>query len=123
MYEKEYFSSDGSGVPVLVAATVIGDTRSETLAFVLDLTERKRAEEERERLRQAQSDLAYMSRVIAVGELAASLAHEIKQPIAAAVMNARTCARGLQRDQPDIAEACEAASRVVKGRTRAADII
>jgi len=70
MYEKEYFRSDGSRVPVLVAATVIGDDRSETLAFVLDLTERKRAEEERERLRHAQADLAYMSRVITVGELA-----------------------------------------------------
>jgi len=102
---------------------VIGNARSETLAFVLDLTERKRAEEERERLRQAQSDLAYMSRVITVGELAASLAHEIKQPIAAAMMNARTCVRWLQRDQPDIAEACEAASRVVKDTTRAAEII
>jgi PAS domain S-box-containing protein len=123
MYEKEYFRSDGSRVPVLVAATVIGDTRSETLAFVLDLTERKRAEEERERLRQAQADLAYMSRVITVGELAASLAHEIKQPIAAAVTNARTCARWLQRDQPDIAEACEAASRVVKDTMRASEII
>ena len=123
MYEKEYFRSDGSRVPVLVAATVIGNARSETLAFVLDLTERKRAEEERERLRQAQADLAYMSRVITVGELAASLAHEIKQPIAAAVMNARTCARWLRRDQPDIAEACEAASRVVNVTTRAAEII
>ena len=123
MYEKEYFRSDGSRVPVLVAATVIGNARSETLAFVLDLTERKRAEEERERLRQAQADLAYMSRVITVGELAASLSHEIKQPIAAAVTNARTCARWLRRDQPDIAEACEAASRVVNVTTRAAEII
>ncbi|HEY1581083.1 MAG TPA: ATP-binding protein [Terracidiphilus sp.] len=123
MYEKEYFRSDGSRVPVLVAATVIGDARSESLAFVLDLTERKHAEEERERLRQAQADLAYMSRVITVGELAASLAHEIKQPIAAAMMNARTCARWLLRDQPDIAEACEAASRVVKDTSRAAEII
>jgi len=123
IFEKEYFPSDGSRVPVLVAATVIGDARSETLAFVLDLTERKRAEEERERLRQAQADLAYMSRIITVGELAASLAHEIKQPIAAAVMNAKTCARWLQRDAPDIAEACEAASRIVKDTTRAAEII
>jgi signal transduction histidine kinase len=121
MFEKEYFRSDGSRVPVLVAATVIA--RSETLAFVLDLTERKRADEERERLRQAQADLAYMSRIITVGELAASLAHEIKQPIAAAMTNARTCVRWLQRDQPDIAEACEAASRVVKDTTRAAEII
>jgi PAS domain S-box-containing protein len=123
IFEKEYFRSDGSRVPVLVAATMIGDARSETLAFVLDLTERKRAEEERERLRQAQADLAYMSRVITVGELAASLAHEIKQPIAAAVTNAKTCVRWLQRDAPDIAEACEAASRIVKDTTRAAEII
>ncbi len=123
MFEKEYFRSDRSRVPVLVAATVIGDARSETLAFVLDLTERKRAEEERERLRQAQADLAYMSRVITVGELAASLAHEIKQPIAAAVLNAKTCVRWLKRDSPDVTEACEAASRTVRDATRAADIV
>jgi PAS domain S-box-containing protein len=123
MYEKEYFRSDGSRVPVLIAATAIGDARSETLAFVLDLTERKHAEEERERLRHAQADLAYMSRVITVGELAASLAHEIKQPIAAAVLNAKTCVRWLQRDPPDVAEACEAASRTAKDATRIADVV
>jgi len=64
-----------------------------------------------------------MSRVVTVGELAASLAHEIKQPITAAVMNAKTCARWLERDEPNIAEACEAASRIVKDTTRAAEII
>ncbi|MCU1240543.1 MAG: hypothetical protein JWO71_1269 [Candidatus Acidoferrum typicum] len=123
MFEKEYSRSDGSRVPVLVVDTVIGDTQSETLSFVLDLTERKRAEEERERLRQAQAALAYMSRVITVGELAASLAHEIRQPIAAAVLNAQTCVRWLRRDSPDVAEACEAASRTVRDATRASDII
>jgi signal transduction histidine kinase len=121
MCEKEYFRSDGSRVPVLVAATVID--WSETLAFVLDLTERKHAEDERERLRHAQADLAYMSRVITVGELAASLAHEIKQPIAAAVLNAKTCVRWLKRDSPDVIEACEAALRTVRDATRAADIV
>jgi signal transduction histidine kinase len=61
--------------------------------------------------------------VTTMGELTASLAHEIKQPIAAAVTNAKTCLRWLGRDQPDVPEACEAASRLVKDATRAADII
>jgi len=122
LFEKEYIRKDGSRVPVLVAAAAVGDT-GEIVAFVLDLTERKRAEKEHERLRQAQNDLAYMSRVITVGELGASLAHEIKQPIAAAVLNAKTCVRWLERDPPDVTEACEAASRTVKDATRAANIV
>src|ERR1700686_1485663 len=89
----------------------------------IDVTERKRADEERERLRQVQADLAHLSRVTTMGELTASLAHEIKQPISAAVTNAKTCLRWLGRDEPDVAEACEAASRIVKDATRAADII
>src|SRR6202163_1479962 len=64
-----------------------------------------------------------MSRVTTMGELTASLAHEIKQPISAAVTNAKTCLRWLGRDEPNVAEACEAASRLVKDVTRAADII
>jgi PAS domain S-box-containing protein len=89
----------------------------------IDVTERKRADEERERLRQVQADLAHLSRVTTMGELTASLAHEIRQPISAAVTNAKTCLRWLGRDKPDVAEACEAASRLVKDVTRAADII
>src|SRR2546427_8864413 len=89
----------------------------------IDVTERKRADEERERLRQVQADLAHLSRVTTMGELTASLAHEVNQPITAAVTNAKTCLRWLGRDDPDVAEACEAASRLVKDVTRAADII
>jgi len=89
----------------------------------MDVTERKRAEEERERLRQVQDDLAHLSRVATMGELTASLAHEIRQPIAAATTDARTCLRWLGRDQPDVAEAREAAARTVKDVTRASDII
>jgi C4-dicarboxylate-specific signal transduction histidine kinase len=85
--------------------------------------ERKLAREERERLRQAQADLAHINRVNMMGELTASLAHEIKQPISAAVTDARTCLRWLGRDEPDVAGASEAAARVVKDVTRAADII
>src|SRR5882724_4750712 len=85
--------------------------------------ERKLAREERERLRQAQADLAHINRVSTMGELTASLAHEIKQPITAAVTDARTCLRWLGRDDPDVSEAREAASRLVTDVTRAAGII
>jgi signal transduction histidine kinase len=85
--------------------------------------ERKLAREERERLRQARADLAHVTRMTTMGELTASLAHEIKQPISAAVTDAKTCLRWLRRDDPDVAEAGEAASRLIKDVTRAADII
>jgi C4-dicarboxylate-specific signal transduction histidine kinase len=85
--------------------------------------ERKIAREERERLRQTQEDLAHINRVTTMGELTASLAHEIKQPITAAVTNARTCLRWLGRDEPDLSEARDAASRIVSDVTRAAEII
>ena len=85
-----------------------------------DVTERKRAEEA---LRQAQADLAHINRVTTMGELTASLAHEVNQPIAAAVTDANTCLRWLARDQPDLEEARAAASRVVKDAARAAEIM
>src|ERR1700690_113280 len=89
----------------------------------MDLTERRQAEKERERLRQVQADLAHISRATTMGELTASLAHEINQPIAAAATDARTCLRYLAREQPDIGEARESAARMVNAVTRAADII
>jgi PAS domain S-box-containing protein len=89
----------------------------------IDITDLKRAEEEREKLRQAQADLAHINRVSMMGELAASLAHEIKQPIAAALMDAKTCVRWLRRDTPDVAEGCEAALRMINDATRAAEVI
>lgn len=85
--------------------------------------ERKLAREERERLRQAQAELAHVNRVTTMGELTASLAHEVNQPIAAAITDANTCLRWLKRDEPDMTEAREAAARVVKDATRAAEII
>jgi PAS domain S-box-containing protein len=95
----------------------------EFVGTVMDVTERKRAEEERERLRQVQADLAHLSRVTTMGELTASVAHEIRQPITAAVTDARTCMRWLGRENPDLVEAREAAARMVKSVMRAADII
>jgi signal transduction histidine kinase len=87
-------------------------------ALLAESLERKHAEEA---LREAQADLARVSRVTTMGELTASLAHEVNQPIAAAVNNANTCLRWLTRDQPDLEEAREAASRIVNDSTRAAE--
>jgi PAS domain S-box-containing protein len=86
----------------------------------MDISASKRAEEA---LRQAQADLARVNRVTTMGELTASLAHELNQPIAAAVINANTCLRWLTRDHPDVEQARAAAQRIVKDGTRAADII
>jgi PAS domain S-box-containing protein len=86
----------------------------------IDIEDRKRAEEQ---LRQAQADLGHVNRVTTMGELTASLAHEVKQPIAAAVTDANTCMRWLARDHPDMEEARAAALRVVNDATRAAEII
>gem|GEM_PF-2115253 len=91
--------------------------------YIYRRRQQKREEERNERLRQAQTDLAHINRVSTMGELTASLAHEIKQPIAAAVTNAKTCLRWLGRDQPDLPEAREAASRIIKDVTRASEII
>jgi PAS domain S-box-containing protein len=123
LFEKEYIRRDGTRVPVLVAAAAIEGTKGENVAFVLDLTERKRAEQEREKLVQLQAELAYMSRVITAGEFAASLAHEINQPIAGAVTNAQACTRWLRREAPEIEKACEAATRMVRDVTRAVEIV
>jgi PAS domain S-box-containing protein len=82
--------------------------------------ERERAEEA---LHQAQADLTHVSRVTTMGELTASLAHEVNQPIAAAVTNAKTCLRWLTRDHPDVEEACAAAMRIVNDGTRAGEIV
>jgi PAS domain S-box-containing protein len=109
----------GTGHPVFNES---GDL-VEFFGTVIDITERKRAEEEREILRQAQADLAHVNRVTTMGELTASLAHEVNQPIAAAVTNANTCLRWLARDYPDLEEARAAAMRIVKDGTRAAEII
>jgi PAS domain S-box-containing protein len=95
----------------------------EYLGTEVDVTELKRAEEGREKLRQIEADLARINRVSMMGELTASLGHEIKQPIAAAVSNAEACLQWLARDKPDLAEVREAATEMVKEARRAAEII
>jgi PAS domain S-box-containing protein len=121
-FEHRMIAADGSVVWLrdLVTVVVEGDRVTRVRGLMVDLTNRKQAEEA---LRQAQADLAYVSRITTMGELTASLAHEVNQPIAAAVTNANTCLRWLTRDHPDVEEARAAATRIVKDGTRAGEII
>jgi NO-binding membrane sensor protein with MHYT domain/nitrogen-specific signal transduction histidine kinase len=121
-HEYRLVMPDSSVKYVHVVAHALGDESGsiEFVGAVMDVTGRKWAEEA---LHQAQADLAHVNRVTTMGELAASIAHEVNQPIAAAVTNANTCLRWLTRDQPDVEEARAAAMRIVKDGTRAAEII
>jgi PAS domain S-box-containing protein len=88
-----------------------------------DIEDRRRAEHERERLRQLEADLAHVNRVSMLGEMAASLAHEIKQPIAAAITSANSCVEWLAHEPPNLDRARTAASKIDKYGNRAAEII
>jgi PAS domain S-box-containing protein len=88
-----------------------------------DITERKSAEQEREKLRELEADLAHINRVSTLGEMAASLAHEIKQPIAAAITSANSCIEWLAHEPPNLDRARAAAARIDKYGNRAAEII
>jgi signal transduction histidine kinase len=95
----------------------------EYVGITMDITERKHAEEERERLRQLETDLAHINRINMMGELAAALAHEIKQPIAASITSANACLRWLAHNPPDLERARAATARIEREGNRAADII
>jgi PAS domain S-box-containing protein len=90
---------------------------------ITDIEDRKRAEQERERLRQLENDLAHINRVTMLGEIAASLAHEIKQPIAAAITSANSCVEWLAHEPPNLDRARAAAAKIDKYGNRAAEII
>ena len=110
---------DGNGKPYAVCG--IATDMTEWKRFQEEArAERKQAEEA---LRQAQADLTRASRVSTMGELTASLAHEVNQPITAAVMNATACLRWLSRDHPDLEEARAAASRIAQEGRRAGEIV
>ena len=117
-FEKEYVRRDGGRVPVLVGAAVLEGRQDEGVAFILDLTERKRAEAA---WHQAQADLAHVARLTTLGELTASLAHEINQPLAAVVNSASACVRWLAAQ--DLEKARQSALRVIADGHRAGEII
>jgi PAS domain S-box-containing protein len=95
----------------------------EYVGVTMDITERKHAEEGREKLHQLEADLAHINRVNMMGELAAALAHEIKQPIAASITSASACLRWLAGDPPNLERARAAATRSEQEGNRAADVI
>ena len=96
---------------------------AEFVGTAMDVTERKKAEFERERLRQLEVDLAHMNRISMLGELTASISHELKQPITAGITSARATLNWLARDEPNIEEARETAEATLKAGKRAAEIM
>jgi len=118
LFEKEYLLKDGTRVPVLVAAALI--TPIQAVAFVIDLRERKAAEEA---LLRAREELARVARVSTVGELAASIAHEINQPLAAVTTYAGAALLWLLRDPPNLERARDALQRTMHEGEHAGEIV
>jgi PAS domain S-box-containing protein len=126
-FEKEYFRKDGSRLHVLSGGALFEASGSHGVSFVLDLTERKRAEaearESERRYRETLMELAHTNRVTTMGQLTASIAHEVNQPITAAVINAEAALRWLGAQPPDLEEVREALGLIVEDGTRAGNVI
>jgi PAS domain S-box-containing protein len=126
-FEKEYFHKDGSRVPVLVGGARFEEGGNQGVAFVLDLTERKRAEaearESERRYREVQTELAHANRLATMGQLTASIAHEINQPITGVVTNAQAGSRFLDAQPVDLDEIRQTFDDIAKAGNRAGEIV
>jgi len=126
-YEKEFLRSDGVRVPVLIGAATFEQGGNQGVGFVLDLTERKEAEKKlrdsERRYHEARMELAHANRVATLGQLSASIAHEVNQPVAAAVNNAQAALNWLEKDPPDLKPVRQALDRILRNGNRAGEVI
>jgi PAS domain S-box-containing protein len=126
-FEKEYLRKDGSRVPVLVGIATFDRQLDRGVAFVVDLTERKRSEaqarEAQMELRRSSDKLAQATQAASLAELSASIAHEVNQPLAAIVANSHACHRWLSATPPNIERAKVTAERITRDANSAADVV
>lgn len=126
-FEKEYLRKDGSRVPVVIGGATFEEGGNQGVGFVLDLTARRRAEaearENERRYREALMELAHANRVTTMGQLTASIAHEVNQPIAAVVTNAHAGLRWLGAEPPNLEEVRQTLGCIISDGMRAGDVV
>jgi signal transduction histidine kinase len=126
VHDHRILLPDGTVKHIHAIGHPVLDEAGELVEFIgtaIDVTERKRAEEERDRLRQLEAELAHINRVSLMGELASSIAHEVNQPLSGVVSNANACLRWLAGEVPNLEEVRETARRIVRDGKRAAEVI
>lgn len=119
-------ASDGEYRWFLIRAVPLRDDLGNILKWygvLTDIEDRKRAEQQRERLRQLEAELAHMGRVIVLGELAASIAHEVNQPLSGIVSSGSACLRWLAADPPNLEEVRDSVRRIVRAGKHAGEVI
>ncbi|MBR0751937.1 AAA family ATPase [Bradyrhizobium jicamae] len=125
--EKEFFRKDGSRLPVLIGSAAVAGSPDQSISFVLDLTERKRAEaearESERRYQEMQIELAHANRVATMGQLTSSIAHEVSQPISAAAISAGAALNWLRRSPPALEEVRASLEAIVNNAHRSGEVI
>ncbi|WP_440588134.1 AAA family ATPase [Bradyrhizobium genomosp. I (2014)] len=126
-FEKAFFHKDGNRVPVLTGGALFDDEQEQGVAFVLDLSERKRAEtearENEQRYREAQMELAHANRVAVMGQLTASIAHEVNQPNTAVIASAQAALSWLDHHPPALEQTRRALTRAIENGIRSSEVI